>query len=103
MATSSDPSDRRWPQPLGQQLPATARWVTSLPVEVQPFALLQKIPRIANTIARLWHDETELQLYFDDLLIDRRGGRRGFPPDIHHEILMLREYYKGRGGARQQG
>lgn len=90
---------RRWPQPFAQTLPVTARWVASLPDEVQPLALLQKLPRIANRLARLWDDDESLQIYFDDILVDRRGGRQGFPADIHHELLVLREYWNDRQAA----
>ena len=65
-------------------------------MEVQPRALLQSLPRIANALARLWQDNVRLRLYLDELLIDRRGGRRGFPPEIHNELLVLREYCEGR-------
>lgn len=92
MASIAGPRNRRWRQPLDQQLPATARWVATLPSEIQPLALLQRFPRIANDLARVWHDDTELQLHLDELLTDRRGGRQGFPPEIHQELLMLREY-----------
>ena len=96
MASSSDPWVRRGLQPLNSHLPATGRWAESLPTEVRPLALIQGFPRIANTLARLWQDETGLRQYLDDLLSDRRGGRRGFPPEIHHEVQVLREYYEGR-------
>jgi hypothetical protein len=101
MAPIADPRNRHWRQPLNQQLPSTARWAEGLPSEVQPLGLLQRFPRIANDLARVWHDDTELQLHLDDLLTDRRGGRQGFPPDIHHELLMLREYcnHRRRSGA----
>jgi hypothetical protein len=65
-------------------------------VEVQPLALLERLPRIANILARLWQDNIGLRLYLDDLLVDRRGGRSGFPPEIHNELLVLREYREGR-------
>jgi hypothetical protein len=87
-----DARNRRRPQPLNQQLPATARWAASLPVEIRPLALLQGLPRIANRIAHLWPDDASLRQYLDDLLIDRRGRRIGFPPEIHHELLQLRAY-----------
>jgi hypothetical protein len=94
LALSSDPRNRRWPQPLNLQLPATARWAASLPVEIRPLTLLQRIPRIANTIARLWQDDIGLAQYLDGLLTDRRGGRLGFPPEIHHELVQLRAYHE---------
>jgi hypothetical protein len=93
MGSLTTPSGERWPQPFDHSLPITATWVSSLPVEIQPLTLLQKLPRIANRLARLWQDDEGLQIYFDDILVDRRGGRQGFPPDIRHEILVLREYW----------
>jgi hypothetical protein len=95
-ASSSYSSNRRSLQPLNQQLPATAKWAAGVPVEVQPLALVQMFPRIANNLARLWHDNIGLQNYLDDLLVDRRGGRCGFPPEIQSELLILRAYYEGR-------
>ena len=92
MDSTADPRNRRWRQPLDQQLPATARWVATLPSEIQPLTLLQRFPRIANDLARVWRDDAELQLHLDELLTDRRGGRQGFPPEIHQELLMLRDY-----------
>jgi hypothetical protein len=96
MISSADTRNRRWRQPLNQQLPAAARWVAGLPSDFQPRALLQRFPRIANDLARVWQDDTELQLQLDDLLTDRRGGRQGFPPEIHQELSMLREYCNRR-------
>ena len=99
MNSSVNPQRRRWTQPFDQPLPATARWVASLPEHVQPLALLQQFPRIANALARVWHDNLESRLYLDDLLIDRRGGRQGFPADVHHELLVLREHYEQQSSA----
>jgi hypothetical protein len=96
LASSLGSSDRRRPQPLNQQLPSTAKWVASLPAEVQLPVLLQTLPRIANAIARLWQDDAGLRQYLDDLLTDNRGGRRGFPPDVQLELILLREYCNGR-------
>ena len=92
MTSIADTRNRRWRQPLNQPLPAAARWVAGLPLDLQPRALLQRFPRIANDLARVWQDDTEFQLHLNELLIDRRGGRQGFPPEIHQELLMLREY-----------
>ena len=99
MALFANPRSRRWPQPFDQPLPATARWAANLPTDVKPLALLHGFPRIAATLARLWEDGERLQTYLDDLLVDRRGGRQGFPPDIHHELLLLSEYCNGRYAA----
>lgn len=56
--------------------------------ERYPFALEQKYERILNKIADLW-DTLEIDDYFSDLMMDSRGGRQGFPPDIAEEIVVL--------------
>jgi hypothetical protein len=96
LASSSGQSDRRRLQPINQQLPSTTKWAANLPATVQLSALLQTLPRIANAIARLWQDDAGLRQYLDELLTDNRGGRRGFPPDVHLELILLREYRNGR-------
>ena len=82
--------------PLDRALPATLRWIVSLPGTVQPLALLQQFPRIANRLAQAWHDEVALAECFDDLLIDHRGGRQGFPPAVRRELSLLHEYMATR-------
>ena len=91
-----DPRRLRRAQPLNQALPATLKWVDTLPAEIHPLALLREYPRIGNTLARTWNDALALASYLDSLLVDQRGGRRGFPGDVHHEIQCLREYVSGR-------
>jgi hypothetical protein len=94
MDSSIERGYRRRLQPLNQLLPASANWATNLPAGVQPLAMMQRLPRIVNAIARLWRDSEALRQYLDDLLVDRRGGRRGLPPDIHNELLTLREFHE---------
>ena len=38
--------------------------------------------RIANLIASSWDDRDATYRYFDELLQDRRGNRKGFPPTL---------------------
>ena len=78
--------------PLDRPLPATLRWIVSLPAAVQPLTLLQQFPRIANRLAQAWSDEATLSECFDDLLVDQRGGRQGFPPAVRRDLSLLREY-----------
>ncbi len=83
-------------QPLNLALPATLKWIETLPPEIQPFAVLRDYPRIANALARFWSDTLAFTTYLDSLLVDRRSGRRGFPGDVHNELLSLRDYIDGR-------
>ncbi|MEP7183463.1 MAG: hypothetical protein ABI886_14885 [Betaproteobacteria bacterium] len=93
---SGDPRGWRRARPINQALPATLKWVESLPPEIKPLAVLRDYPRIANALARIWNDAVGVANYLDSLLVDRRGGRRGFPGDVHNELLCLREYFAGR-------
>jgi hypothetical protein len=68
-------------------------WASTLPPTFRPNALLAKFPRIANLIAALWQDPSSLRRYVDDLLVDKRGNRKGFQPDILRELFALRAHY----------
>jgi hypothetical protein len=54
--------------------------------------VLRHYPRIANVLALSWNDPASVREYLFDLLIDRRGGREGFPEDVRAELLVLRAY-----------
>jgi len=60
-----------------------------------PLALATKFPRAANRIAQEWREPSACRRDFDDLVYDKRGTRRGFPPDVYVELLALRDYYYG--------
>jgi len=53
-----------------------------------PAALEAKYIRIFNRIMELW-ENVELEEYFSELMVDKRGGRQGFPPDVLNDILTL--------------
>jgi hypothetical protein len=72
----------------------TAQWFTQLPPAIQPRALVKEIPRIANDLCRRWAMPAACQAYFDDLLIDRRGNRRGFTMRIASELATLKNHYE---------
>lgn len=79
--------------PVAFLLPNTQQWLDTLPRRVQPHALCSFYPRIANLIAAMWADTEALRTYFDELLVDRRRGRRGFPLDVLNDLRVLREYH----------
>jgi hypothetical protein len=74
-------------------LDETSRWIASLPANVRPFACAHRFPRIANSIADLWRSVPKCEEYLDSLVIDLRGNRTGFPPDVARELRALRSYY----------
>ena len=74
-------------------LNTTLTWMTRLPKGVRPMVLAARFPRIANRIAELWRLVARCEEYFDTLLVDRRGHRKGFPPEVAQELSNLRSFY----------
>ena len=91
---NGDWTKRRLSEPANGLLKPTVLWVGALPDEVQPRALMQKFPRIANLVAVLWQDPNSLRRYVDDLLVDKRGNRQGFSIDVLRELFRLRAHYE---------
>jgi hypothetical protein len=84
---------RRKAQPVEVLLPATRRWLDSLPNETRPHALAERFPRLANLIALNWNSPSDCCAFIASLMLDQRGGRRGFPYDVLQDIHNLRVYY----------
>ena len=80
---------------VNRLLSSTIDWLASLPPNLRPLALATKFPRVANRIAKEWGETGACRRDFDDLVYDKRGTRRGFPPDVYVELLALRDYYYG--------
>ena len=70
----------------------TRRWLRALPVRRRPLRLCETHPRVANRIAWCWTDVALSEAVLDDLLVDRRGGRLGFAPNILRELQRLRDF-----------
>ena len=75
---------------------AAAAWLRSLPPTLRPMHLCNAFPRVANRIALAWSDPDLADSVFNDLLLDRRGNRKGFPPAVASEILRLHAYHEQR-------
>jgi hypothetical protein len=88
-----DFSQQRKASPVEFLLYKTRKWLDTLPARVQPRALCGNYPRVANLIATMWVDAAGLRDYFDELLVDRRRGRRGFPPDVLSDLRDLRDHH----------
>lgn len=59
--------------------------------EDYPAYLEKNYDHVLKKIEVLW-DTPEIDDYLSDLLIDKRGGRKGFPPEATKEIEVLREF-----------
>ena len=89
----SKSTDKRPGTPEEPLLDVTRTWLASLPEDICPMELARQFPRIANRLRHLWKQVVRCEEYLDDLLVDRRGTRKGFPPKIAQELEALREYY----------
>jgi hypothetical protein len=70
------------------------KFLAALPVTVRPLKLGEKYPRIVNTLGLLRGQPTSFRAYFDDLFVDNRGDRQGFPPDIEEELARLKVFFE---------
>ena len=71
------------------------QWAASLDAVAAPYRLMAQYPRIANRIANAWNDGQACLIILDELLVDRRGGRKGFPEAVRGELLRLRQMRDG--------
>jgi hypothetical protein len=81
-------------QPPNVLQPETSAWLSKLPESARPSLLSTDFARIANALHEQWSRPRACLNYFDDLLIDKRGGRRGFPASIMMELSTLKRYYE---------
>jgi hypothetical protein len=68
-------------------------WLMSLPANVRPLHLARQFPRITNRFAEVWKRPVICDKIFDELMLDHRGTRKGFPLEVAKEITDLRGYY----------
>jgi hypothetical protein len=78
------------PEPLSDEANA---WMAELPESVRPRQLALRYGRLANRIAKVWNDPAKCERFLDDLMTDRRGGRKGFPLAIASELATLHDHY----------
>lgn len=57
-----------------------------------PHLLEQNYIHILNRLMQLWA-LPEFDTFMHDLLIDKRGGRQGFPPEVLAELLFMNELH----------
>lgn len=91
---------RRQPQAPEELPPATIQWIISLPALVRPLYLTKSYPKIANKLAVLWPNAEITQQYFNDLLMDKRGGRQGFPREVFDDLMRLLQHFNKLHGFK---
>ena len=83
----------RRPEPVETLSTETLTWLDKLPPEVRPRSLPIEFPRIVNALHTQWAKPRVCLDYLDDLMLDKRGGRQGFPGPIVFEIANLKDHY----------
>lgn len=58
-----------------------------------PFTLEASYPRILANILKKWETPREEQDYLNDLVVDARGDRQGFPTQVMEELLFISAVY----------
>jgi hypothetical protein len=94
------PSYRRRPESERDKrlTPEAFQWLHELPRHERPVQLALQFPRIVNKMADIWEDEKATTSYLQELLVDHRGNRRGFPAPVVGDLMRLRAYQ-----AKQEG
>lgn len=65
------------------------KWLAELPEDLRPVITMQRYARVINSIVDAWPDAGQRDDVFENLLNDRRKGRRGFPIDVERELSAL--------------
>lgn len=65
------------------------KFLAELPEEIRPQATMQRYPRVVNALVDVWNDPEARDEAFENLLNDKRKGRRGFPIDVERELSTL--------------
>lgn len=68
------------------------QWLAAVPEKVRPILLSDRYPRIVNNLSKVWEKTLACHDYLDSLILDDRGGRQGFPPDVMLELFQLKSY-----------
>ena len=99
-ASGRSPEPARSAAPAGTLGDASAelsaealRLMANLGARVSLRELPAKYPRVLNRIAAVWHRPVEAERCFDELLLDSRPTRQGFPQGIVYEIAALRHHH----------
>jgi len=70
-----------------------ALWLQQLPSHAQPRRTAAQFPHIVNALASSWQTPQRCRAYLEQLLLDQRGNRQGFPKAVASELAVLKDYY----------
>lgn len=71
----------------------TVHWIAALPQHLRPNELATRFPHIADQLAARWDSPEACRSYFDEVLLDRRGNRKGLPVRAAFELANLKDHF----------
>ncbi len=84
-------------QPKRTELsPDAVALLAQLPPRLRLPTLPGAFPHIVNRLAQVWQRPGEFERYMQELMLDSRGNRHGFPLEVVAELTALREYHQSR-------
>jgi hypothetical protein len=67
----------------------TIDWLVAFPVESRPKALCERLPHVANRLAKDWSDTARSAQSLQLLASDARWGSPGFPAQVQSELQRM--------------
>lgn len=102
----ADPRRYKRPDPVASEQSSQPRSAPSAELTGEALRLLVKLgtrvplhdlptrfPRVLNKVASAWSRPADAERCFDELLMNTRGARQGFPLSVVSELTTLRHYY----------
>lgn len=77
-------------------LSETHLWIRSVPSSIHPKHLGRYHPHLANRLAQCWGDATLVERFMEEVLVDRRGQRKGLSDRVRMELDRLRGFHARR-------
>lgn len=68
-------------------------WIDAMPQAMRPHTLARLYPRIANRLAEVWKSELQCEECLNELMLDARGDRQGFPVAVATELASLKAHF----------
>lgn len=72
------------------------RLLDSLARKCPTWELSTRFPRVLNRIAEMWNDPNRAEHCFEELMLDARCTRAGFPSEVLNELVALRTFNASR-------
>ena len=67
-----------------------------------PSGLANRYPRLLQQILAKWDHPKEMSEYFNELVVDQRGTRQGFPSEVLQEILFVSSLFERWSAERKR-